>query len=76
MRIVPDMPNRTVYLPKDLDDLAISMELSLSAVLQNAIREEAQRRGTLARGVPSRYQKDQGISRGWDGGITRGKDGW
>ncbi len=33
------MPNRTLYLPKDLDEKAKELGISLSAALQEAIRK-------------------------------------
>lgn len=33
------MPRRNVYLPQDLDDAAIELELPLSQLLQDAIRD-------------------------------------
>jgi len=71
------MGRHNIYLPEDLEDLASQLELSLSAVLQNAIREEAQRRGTFPAQMlqgPSKFRKEQGIgSQGISGdGITRG----
>ena len=71
------MGQHCVYLNDDDEQLANSLGLSLSATLQAAIREEAQRRGVRSPGAPNRWHKEEGgISRGWDGGITRGKDGW
>jgi len=77
------MGRHNVYINDELEDLVTSLELPLSALLQNAIRDEAARRGVHPQGMqrgPSRYQKEQGItrgpSRGWDGGMGRGEDGW
>ena len=80
VRIVPGMPQRTVYLSEELDQLATSLELSLSPLLQNAILEEAQRRGAGSHQPlegPSRFRKEQGvtnqgISRSGGSGIQRG----
>ena len=35
------MPNRTIYLPADLDDLARQLDLNLSRLTQEAIRLHA-----------------------------------
>lgn len=33
------MPNRTIYLPQELDELSRRLDLNLSQVVQRAIRE-------------------------------------
>jgi hypothetical protein len=62
------MAQRTVYLPAELDDLVEAYGLSLSPLLQAAIRQELGRQGvqpdSMMRG-PQRYRKDQGVSDNW-----------
>lgn len=38
------MPNRTIYLPKDLDDEVKKYNMNLSGILQEKIREILDRR--------------------------------
>jgi post-segregation antitoxin (ccd killing protein) len=64
--IVIPMGRHNVYLPEDLERLAEQLELSLSALLQAAIRQEAQRRGAMQLSRPSRYRKEEGITRSWE----------
>lgn len=42
------MPNRTIYLPDDLDVVSRQLGLNLSQVTQRAIEEAAAQRGTEA----------------------------
>lgn len=63
------MGNRTVYLPQELDDLVDAYGLSLSPLLQDAIRQELGRQGVAPQSRlrgPSRYRKEEGISRVWE----------
>ena len=69
------MAQRTIYLPDDLDQAVTAYEISLSPLVQEAVRQELARRGVGpgSRQVgPTRSRKDEGVSsRGFDG-ITRG----
>ena len=42
------MPNRTVYLPDDLDALSRRLGLNLSRITQDAVRRAAAERGSEA----------------------------
>lgn len=58
------MAQRTVYLPEELDRLVTAYDLSLSPLLQEAIRQELGRQGVgpSNRMVgPQRSRKDEGI---------------
>ena len=72
------MGRHNIYLNDEDEQLAERLELSLSATLQAAIREEAQRRGVRNSAQPNRWHKEEGfngITRGGGDGINRGWNG-
>jgi hypothetical protein len=72
------MPNRTVYLPKELDDYAKEHELPLSQLLQTAVQALIDsaprvRRKVAPKKVPAKAARAAGvITRGEGSGISGG----
>ena len=61
------MPNRTVYLPDDLDEASRRLNLNLSHVVQDAIRRLAAQRDPdqLADAVDAASLRAQALSIDW-----------